>query len=54
MAWRHCLAKLATRRGRQRIKQGRGAGWRTAPEEKMPAQEDLAHPTPLEMFPGLC
>lgn len=54
MAWHCCLAKPVMRRGRERIKQGRRAGWTTAPEERMPAREDLAHPTPLEMFPGLC
>lgn len=40
-------------RGRQRIKQGRGAGWRAAPQQRMPAGEELAHPALLEMFPGL-
>lgn len=54
MAWHCCLAKHEMRRGREWIKQGRRAGWTTAPEERMPAREDLAHHAPLEMFPGLC
>lgn len=50
-AWYCCLAK--SRRGREGIKQGHRVGWRTAPEERMPAREDLAHPALLEVFPGL-